>query len=78
MSLQFEEITIVLLILALVGVMLLIMQQAEKTSEKLAGAYPADTKALIEQMGAIVLGLAAKTSNKFDDQAAAALDAWLS
>ena len=77
MNLQFNELIIVLLILALIGVMLLLMRQSEKTNEKLEKSYPADVKNLLEQMGSIVVGLAAKTSNTIDDQGAALLVAWL-
>lgn len=77
MNLQFQEMTIILLILGMICTMLLFMKQSEMTNEKLEKSYPADVKNLIEQMAGLVVNLAAKSDNKVDDQGAALLVAWL-
>jgi hypothetical protein len=67
---NFLEVTTIVGILLLVGLMLLIMRNNEKTGEKLEKSYPAETK---ELLGSLIMGvvyMATQTANPVDDKGA--------
>jgi hypothetical protein len=67
---DFLEVTTIVGILLLVGLMLLIMRNNEKTGEKLEKSYPAETK---ELLGSLIMGvvyMATQTTNPVDDKGA--------